>query len=142
MAVSGSGAGPVFPQGGGLFDEAIAKELVPDTLLVAAWRRKPTQKALIHSDQGSQYGSDDWQRFCMAHQLEPSMSRRGNWWDTAVAESFLSRLKTERIRKRIYIIRDLAKASLFDYIEASYNQTRRQSSLGDVSPEVFKRASA
>lgn len=71
----------------------IAKELVLDALLMAVWRRKPTQKVLVHSDQGSQYGSDGWRRFCLANQLEPSMSRRGNCWDNAVAESFFSSLK-------------------------------------------------
>lgn len=120
----------------------IAKELVLDALLMAVWRRKPTQKVVVHSDQGSQYGSDDWRRFCAANNLEPSMSRRGNCWDNAVAESFFSSLKKERIRKRIYKTRELAKADIFDYIEAFYNRTRRHSHLGDVSPEAFERASA
>ena len=65
----------------------LARELVLDAILMAVWRRKP-QHTLIHSDQGSQYGSDDWLRFCREHHLEPSMSRRGNCWDNAVAESF------------------------------------------------------
>ncbi len=96
----------------------IAKELVLDALLMAVWRGKPTQKVVVHSDQGSQYGSDDWRRFRAANNLEPSMSRRGNCWDNAVAESFFSSLKKERIRKRIYKTRELAKANIFDYIEA------------------------
>jgi len=56
----------------------LARELVLDALLMATWRRKPTKPVIVHSDQGSQYGSDDWQRFCRAHDLQPSMSRRGN----------------------------------------------------------------
>ena len=60
---------------------SLARELVLDALLMALWRRKPTQSVIVHSDQGSQYGSDDWQRFCRSHQLQPSMSRRGNCWD-------------------------------------------------------------
>ena len=120
----------------------IAKELVLDALLMAVWRRKPVETVIVHSDQGSQYGSDDWRRFCAANNLEPSMSRRGNCWDNAVAESFFSSLKKERIRKRIYKTRELAKADIFDYIEAFYNRTRRHSHLGDVSPEAFERASA
>jgi putative transposase len=79
----------------------LSRELALDALLMAVWRRKPTQSVLVHSDQGSQYGSDDWKRFCQAHNLQPSMSRRGNCWDNAVAESFFSSLKKERIRKRI-----------------------------------------
>jgi putative transposase len=70
------------------------------------------------------------------------MGRQGNCWDNAVAESFFSSLKKERIRKRIYKTRASAKADIFDYIEAFYNRTRRHSHLGDVSPEAFERASA
>lgn len=119
----------------------LARELVVDALLMAVWRRKPRSKVVIHSDQGSQYGSDDWIRFCREHDLEPSMSRRGNCWDNAVAESFFSSLKKERIQKRIYKTRDLARADVFDYIEVFYNRNRRHSHLGGVSPEAFERAS-
>lgn len=119
----------------------LSRELALDALLMAVWRRKPAQPVLVHSDQGSQYGSDDWRRFCHANNLEPSMSRRGNCWDNAVAESFFSSLKKERIRKRIYKTRDLARADIFDYIEVFYNRSRRHSHLGHVSPEAFERAS-
>ena len=77
-----------------------------------------------------------------ANNLAPSMSRRGNCQDTAVAESFFSSLKKERIRKRIYKTRDLARADIFDYIEVFYNRTRRHSHLGGVSPEAFEQASS
>jgi putative transposase len=117
------------------------RELVIDALLMAVWRRRPKETVLVHSDQGSQYGSDDWQRFCKEHHLEPSMSRRGNCWDNAVAESFFSSLKKERIRRRIYRTRELAKADIFDYIEMFYNRARRHSHLGGVSPEAFEIAS-
>lgn len=86
----------------------LARELALDALLMALWRRKPKARVIVHSDQGSQYGSDDWKRFCAANNLEPSMSRRGNCWDNAVVESFFSSLKKERIRKRIYKTRDMA----------------------------------
>lgn len=119
----------------------LARELVLDALLMAIWRRKPRQSVIVHSDQGSQYGSDDWQRFCRAHRLQPSMSRRGNCWDNAVAESFFSSLKKERVRKRVYKTRDLARADVFDYIEVFYNRSRRHSHLGGVSPEAFEKAS-
>jgi len=120
----------------------LARELALDALLMALWRRKPTSEVIVHSNQGSQYGSDDWQRFCRAHSIVPSMSRRGNCWDNAVAESFFSSLKKERIRKRIYKTRDLTRADIFDYIEVFYNRTRRHSHLGGVSPEAFEIASA
>lgn len=119
----------------------LAREIVLDALMMAVWRRKPTHKVLIHSDQGSQFSSDDWMRFCAQNNLEPSMSRRGNCWDNAVVESFFSSLKKERIKRRIYKTRSLAKADIFDYIEAFYNRTRRHTHLGGVSPEVFERAS-
>ncbi|TKB53213.1 MAG: IS3 family transposase [Nitrospira sp.] len=118
----------------------MAQELVLDAILMAVRRRKP-KNALIHSDQGSQFGSDAWRRFCHAHHLEPSMSRRGNCWDNAVAESFFSSLKKERIKKRIYRTRDMATAEIYDYIEMFYNRTRRHSYLSGVSPEAFEAVS-
>ena len=69
------------------------------------------------------------------------MSRRGNCWDNAVAESFFSSLKKERIKNGIYKTRDLARADVFDYIEMFYNRTRRHSHLGGVSPDAFESAS-
>jgi putative transposase len=119
----------------------LARELIIDAILMAVWRRKPNGKVIVHSDQGSQYGSDDWLRFCREHSLEPSMSRRGNCWDNAVVKSFFSSLKKERIKKRIYKTRDLARADIFDYIEVFYNRQRRHSHLGGVSPEAFEQAS-
>ena len=119
----------------------LAREIVLDALMMAIWRRRPKSTVIVHSDQGSQYGSDDWLRFLKANNLEPSMSRRGNCWDNAVAESFFSSLKKERIKKRIYKTRDLARADVFDYIEMFYNRTRRHSHLGGVSPEAFESAS-
>ncbi|MEX5004897.1 IS3 family transposase [Klebsiella pneumoniae] len=120
----------------------LSRELALDALMMAVWRRKPDGEVIVHSDQGSHYGSDDWQRFCRANNLAPSMSRRGNCWNNAVAESFFSSLKKERIRKRIYKTRDMARADIFDYIEVFYNRNRRHSHLGGVSPEAFEQASS
>ena len=119
----------------------LARDLVLDALLMAVWRRRPKNQVVVHSDQGSQYGSDDWVRFCKAHNLLPSMSRRGNCYDNAAAESFFSSLKKERVRRRIYATRQDARADLFDYIEVFYNRSRRHSYLGQVSPAEFERAS-
>ena len=115
----------------------LAQDLVLDALLMAVRRRTPTH-TLIHSDQGSQFGSDAWRRFCQAHHLEPSMSRRGNCWDNAVAESFFSSVKKERIKTRIYTTRQIAKTEISDYIDMFYNRTRRHSHLSGVSPEAFE----
>jgi putative transposase len=117
----------------------IHRELVLDAVLTAVRRRRP-RGALIHSDQGSQYGSDAWRRFCRSHHLQPSMSRKGNCWDNAVVESFFSSLKKERIKTQIYKNRALALADVADYIDTFYNRTRRHGRLGGVSPEQFETA--
>jgi putative transposase len=100
----------------------LAREIVIDAILMAVWRRKP-RGSLIHSDQGSQYGSDDWLRFCREHHLEPSMSRRGNCWDNAVAESFFGTLKVELIHERSWTTRAAAEAAITEYIEEFYNSS-------------------
>jgi putative transposase len=76
---------------------SLARSIVLDAVMMAVWRRRPNHLVVVHSDQGSQYGSDDWQRFCKSNNLRRSMSRRGNCWDNAVAESFFSSLKAEPI---------------------------------------------
>lgn len=95
---------------------SIARDLVLDALLMAVRRRRP-RGTVIHSDQGTQYGSDAWRRFCRSNHLEPSMSRKGNCWDNAVAESFFSSLKKEQIKKQIYKNRTLALADVATYID-------------------------
>jgi putative transposase len=117
----------------------IRKELVLDAVLMAVRHRRP-RGTVIHSDQGSQYGSDGWQRFCRTNNLVPSMSRRGNCWDNAVAESFFSSLKKEHIKKTIYKNRAIARDAIRAYIETFYNPRRRHSHVGGVSPEVFESA--
>ena len=117
----------------------IRRELVLDAVLMAVRRRRP-RGTLIHSDQGTQYGSDAWRRFCRSHHLEPSMSRKGNCWDNAVAESFFGSLKKERIKKHIYKNRELALSDVAEYIDTFYNRTRRHSHLGGLSPEQFETA--
>ena len=113
-------------------------DLVIDALLMAIWRRK--QKVLIHSDQGVQYTCSDWRRFGSDNNLELSMSRRGNCHDNAVAESFFSRLKTDRIKRKIFKTRQDARSEIFNYIEFFYNPTRRHSNNGGVSPiEYFEK---
>lgn len=120
----------------------LAKEIVLDALLMAVWRRSPSDEVIIHSDQGSQFSSDEWNRFCAEHNLVTSMSRRGNCYDNAAVESFFSSLKKEKIRRHIFITRNKAKAELFDYIEVFYNRSRRHQHLGNISPEAFEQAQA
>ena len=106
---------------------------------MAVWRRKPKDSLIIHSDQVSQFGSDEFNRWCKDNRLSPSMSRRGNCWDNAVAESFFSSLKSEQIKKRIYPTRAEAKSEIFDYIEGFYNRVRRHKHLDQLSPHEFER---
>jgi putative transposase len=118
---------------------SLRRELVLDAVMMAVRRRRRRPGGtVIHSDQGCQYGSDDWRRFCRTNRLEPSMSRQGNCWDNAVAESFFASLKKERIKKRIYRNRELAIADVSEYINSFYNRMRRHRHLGGVSPEVFE----
>ena len=95
----------------------IDSELAINALLMAVWRRNPTQQVIVHSDQGSQYSSHDWQAFLAEQNLVASMSRRGNCYDNAVAESFFQLLKRERIRRKTYADREEARRDVFDYIE-------------------------
>ena len=114
-------------------------DVVLQALLMAVWRRKPKNKVLIHSDQGSQFTSSDWASFLRAHNLEHSMSRRGNCHDNAVAESFFNLLKRERIRRRTYKTRADARQDVFDYIEMFYNPKRKHARNGMLSPVNFER---
>lgn len=100
-------------------------DLVVSALLMAVWRRMPDKEVMVHSDQGSQFTGHEWQAFMKAHGLVASMSRRGNCHDNAVAESFFQLLKRERIRRRTYETRDVARQDIFDYIEFFYNTKRR-----------------
>jgi putative transposase len=104
-------------------------ELVLQALLVAVWRRKPRNKILIHSDQGSQFTSIDWASFLKQHNLEH---------DNAVAESFFNLLKRERVRRKTYKTRDDARQDIFDYIEMFYNPRRKHVRNGMLSPIEFE----
>lgn len=114
-------------------------DVVLQALLMAVWRRKPTSRVLIHSDQGSQFTSMDWSSFLKHHNLDHSMSRRGNCHDNAVAESFFNLLKRERIRRKTYRTRDEARQDVFDYIEMFYNPKRKHVRNGMLSPVDFER---
>ena len=114
-------------------------DVVLQALLMAVWRRKPKDKVLIHSDQGSQFTSMDWASFLKHHNLFHSMSRRGNCHDNAVAESFFNLLKRERIRRRVYRSRDEARQDVFDYIEMFYNPKRKHVRNGMLSPVEFEK---
>lgn len=113
-------------------------QLVTDALIMAIWRRGRPISLMHHSDQGSQYTSEQFQRLMADHGITCSMSRSGNVWDNAAMESFFSSLKTERTARKAYRTRDDARADVFDYIERFYNPRRRHSTLGYLSPVECK----
>lgn len=119
---------------------SMTSQLVADALMMAVWRRGRPQQLLHHSDQGSQYTSEHFQRLLNEQGIVCSMSRAGEVWDNSAMESFFSSLKTERTVRKIYRSRKQARSDVFDYIERFYNPTRRHSTLGYISPIEFEEA--
>ncbi len=116
----------------------ISKDIVLNALLMAVWRRQPKKQVMVHSDQGSQYTSQDWQALLKTHGLQGSMSRRGNCHDNAVAESLFQLLKRERIKRKIVSTRAYARSDIFDYIEMFYNSKRKHGSNNLLSPVEYE----
>jgi putative transposase len=114
------------------------RHLVLKALEMGLLRRCPRAGLLHHSDQGSPYASEDYQNALAAHSITCSMSRRGNCFDNAAMESWFSTLKSELGER--FESYGAAKAELFDYIEVFYNQQRRHSSIGYLSPAEYERA--
>ena len=120
----------------------MAAQLVADALMMAIWLRGKPDALLHHSDQGSQYTSEQFQKLLADHGVTCSMSRSGNVWDNAAMESFFSSLKTERTARKVYRTRNQARADVFDYIERFYNLRRRHSTIGYLSPMDFEKNAA
>jgi putative transposase len=116
----------------------MSRQLICDALMMALWRRKFPRNVLFHSDRGSQYCSHDYQKMLKDFGLVCSMSRKGNCWDNSVAESFFNSIKTELIYNERYATREIAKQSIFQYIEVYYNRVRRHSTIGSIAPMVFE----
>jgi len=122
----------------GLGNNAVAKINADDYAPICGAACGKPDALLHHSDRGSQYTSEQFQRLMADHGVTCSMSRSGDVWDSAAMESFFSSLKTERIARKAYRTRDEAKADVFDYIERFYNPKRRHSTIGYVSPMEFE----
>jgi transposase InsO family protein len=116
----------------------MTKQLVMDAILMAIWRRKPALGLVFHSDRGSQYCSCDFQELLKTHAIRSSMSRKGDCWDNAVAESFFGTLKSETVFGQRFVTREQAKRNPIDYIEMFYNSQRRHSYLGYLTPMEFE----
>ena len=123
---------------GWAMNDRITDTLTLDALGMALERRQPPEGLVHHSDRGSQYASGDYRRALAAHGIVCSMSRRGNCWDNAVAESFFATLKVELVRDAAWATRATARAELFEYLEVFYNGQRRHSALGYLSPRAFE----
>jgi putative transposase len=121
-------------------DKTMDRHLVIRALLMAVWKRQPKEAVLVHSDQGRQYGSTDYLAFMRENNLQPSMSRRGNCQDNAVAESFFATFKKRVTQRKIYATRDEAKGEIFNFIEMFYNPVKRHSHTGGVSPAKYEEA--
>jgi putative transposase len=106
-------------------------DLALDALNQTIWKRNPEAGLILHSDQGSQFGSYDWVNFLKTHGIQPSMSRRGNCYDNAAKESFFRSLKTECVKGRVYTSIEEAHFELFEYIELFYNAIRLNPELSD-----------
>lgn len=112
--------------------------LVCDALKMAIWQRKPKPGLIVHSDRGSQYASQSYRRILKIHGCIGSMSRKGNCWDNAVAESFFGSLKQERVQWRHYQSRNEAQQDILNYIAMFYNSYRLHSFLGYKNPNQYE----
>ncbi len=112
--------------------------LVSDALQMAYHRRYPNKGLIHHSDRGSQYASNEYQKLLNENSMICSMSRKGNCWDNAVVESFFHTLKTERTNEKRYLTREEARTDVIDYIEMFYNSIRLHSSIKYKSPNSFE----
>jgi len=119
--------------------DRITKKVVTDALLKAIWNRKPSKGLIVHSDQGSQYASNEFRNIIQRYGFVQSMSGKGNCYDNAVAESFFHTFKTECVYPEVYNSKAEAKSAIFDYIEIFYNRLRRHSTINYMSPVDFEK---
>lgn len=123
--------------------DSLSTPLILDALAMVTTTRRPDRDGLIfHSDRGCQYASEDYRTALAAAGITASMSRKACCYDNAVAESFFHSLKVEWVRDGVYETRAAARSSIFTYIEAFYNRSRRHSTLGYLSPDAFEAAAA
>jgi transposase InsO family protein len=120
--------------------EYMESRLAVDALELAVQRRLPGEGLLSHSDRGSQYASEHYQRLLARHGITCSMSRKADCWDNAPMESFFASLKKELVHDADFATRSEARAAIFEYIEVFYNNQRRHSSLGYVSPAEYEQS--
>jgi putative transposase len=115
-------------------------ELVNQALAMALCQRQPAVGLIMHTDRGSQYGAESYRQLLTQHGIQPSMSRKGNCWDNAVAESFFHTLKTELVYLEEFDTHEYAQTAVFEYIEVFYNRQRCHSANGYLAPLVYEQA--
>jgi transposase InsO family protein len=111
-------------------------------LQLALQQRQPAAGLVHHADRGSEYTSKTYQEMLQQHNIQVSMSKKGDCYDNAVIESFWGTLKEECVGRNVYKTRKEAKTSIFDYIEVFYNRKRKHSTLGYLSPDTYEKESA
>jgi len=124
---------------GAAMDKTITDELTQQAFTQAVLRRNPGKGLIYHSDRGVQYASNDFRSLLAQHGCIGSMSKKGDCWDNAVAESFFHTLKVELIRKETFRTREEARQAIFEYIEIYYNRKRAHSTLGYLSPFEYEK---
>ena len=120
-------------------DKTIADTLTTQAMQQAILRRSPPKGLICHTDRGSQYAGNDFKAILAQNEFVGSMSRKGDCWDNAVAESFFHTLKVELVHRHKFRTREEAKRKIFEYVEAYYNRKRAHSTLGNLSPFEFER---
>lgn len=120
-------------------DKTITEELTKQAFTQAILRRDPPKGLICHSDRGVQYASNGFKGLLVQHGCVGSMSKKGDCWDNAVAESFFHTLKVELICKKTFRTREEAKQTIFEYIEIYYNRKRAHSTLGYLSPFEYEK---
>jgi len=118
-------------------DHTMTRELVKKALNNAIARHRPLEGVIHHSDRGVQYCSKDYQELLQKHKFICSMSRKGNCYDNACAETFFSTIKQELIYLKRFQTREEARRAIFDYIEVFYNRKRRHAALGYIAPANY-----
>jgi putative transposase len=113
-------------------------ELVNQALSMAICQRQPAAGVIMHTDRGSQYGADSYRQFLRQPGIEPSMSRKGNCWDNAVAESFFHTLKTALSSLEDDDTHEEAQTAVFEYIEVFYNRQRCHAAHGYLAPLLYE----
>ena len=120
-------------------DRIMTRDLVVKALNIAIMRHRPPEGVIHHSDRGVQYCSKEYQELLNKHKFICSMSRKGNCYDNACAETFFSTIKTELIYLERFQTREEARRAIFDYIEVFYNRKRKHAALGYISPINYVR---